>query len=126
MVVINCQVGQDNLSTSQQLDQETIDECKIIHNQWNEITKVWTLPVIHALGLSQPARFNELKRRIEGISATSLSERLTELEKQKIIQRKVVPDSPPRVEYSLTPKGEDLHGLLDKFADWVKRWNNKS
>jgi DNA-binding HxlR family transcriptional regulator len=110
------------LSTSQQLEQEVIDECTIIHKQWNEITKIWTLPVIHALGLSQPARFNELKRRIEGISATSLSERLTELDKQKIIQRKVIPESPPRVEYSLTPKGEDLHNLLGKFAEWSKRW----
>ena len=98
-------------------------ECTIIHNQWNEITKVWTFPVIHALGLSQPARFNELKRRIEGISATSLSERLTELEKNKIVQRKVIPDTPPRVQYSLTPKGEDLANLLSKFADWSKRWS---
>ncbi|HVB12134.1 MAG TPA: helix-turn-helix domain-containing protein [Nitrososphaerales archaeon] len=111
------------MSTSQQLDQEVIDECKIIHSQWNELTKVWTLPVIHALGLSQPARFNELKRRIEGISATSLSERLTQLEKQRIIQRKVVPETPPRVEYSLTPKGEDLQNLLAKFAEWSKRWS---
>ena len=75
------------------------------------------------LGLSQPARFNELKRRIEGISATSLSERLTELEKNKIVQRKVIPDTPPRVQYSLTPKGEDLANLLSKFADWSKRWS---
>ncbi len=112
------------MSKLQELDQEVIDECKIIHSQWNEITKVWTLPLIHALGLAQPARFNELKRRIEGISATSLSERLSELEKIGIIQRKVVPDSPPRVEYSLTPKGEDLQNLLEKFADWVRRWNS--
>jgi DNA-binding HxlR family transcriptional regulator len=112
------------LSNLQELDQQTIDECKVIHTQWNEITKVWTLPLIHSLGLAQPARFNELKRRIEGISATSLSERLQELEKIEIIQRKVLPDSPPRVEYSLTPKGEDLHNLLEKFADWVTRWND--
>jgi len=112
------------LSRLQELDQETIDECKVIHDQWNEITKVWTLPLIHSLGLAQPARFNELKRRIAGISATSLSERLSELEKIGIIQRKVLPESPPRVEYSLTPKGEDLHNLLQKFADWVKRWNS--
>jgi len=111
------------LSNVQELDQEVIDECKVIHSQWNEITKVWTLPLIHSLGLAQPARFNELKRRIQGISATSLSERLTELEKIGIIQRKVIPESPPRVEYSLTPKGEDLHNLLEKFADWVRRWN---
>ena len=106
----------------QQLEQEVIDECTIIHKQWNEITKVWTLPVIHALGLSQPARFNELKRRIKGISATSLSERLAQLEKQRIILRKILPETPPRVEYSLTPKGEDLHNLLSKFADWSKKW----
>jgi DNA-binding HxlR family transcriptional regulator len=112
------------LSNLQELDQKVIDECKVIHTQWNEITKVWTLPLIHSLGLAQPARFNELKRRIEGISATSLSERLTELEKIGIIRRKVIPESPPRVEYSLTPKGEDLHNLLEKFADWVKRWND--
>jgi DNA-binding HxlR family transcriptional regulator len=111
------------LSKLQELDQEVIDDCKVIHRQWNEITKVWTLPLIHSLGLAQPARFNELKRRIEGISATSLSERLSELEKIGIIQRKVVPESPPRVEYSLSPKGEDLHNLLEKFADWVKRWD---
>jgi len=117
------QVGKPNLSKLQEVNQEVIDECAVIHSQWNEITKVWTLPVIHALGLAQPARFNELKRRIQGISATSLSERLTELEKIRIIQRKVIPQSPPRVEYSLTPKGEDLHDLLNKFADWVKRWN---
>jgi DNA-binding HxlR family transcriptional regulator len=119
------QVGQKYLSKMQELDQEVIDECKVIHSQWNEMTKVWTFPVIHSLGLSQPARFNELKRRIEGISATSLSERLTELEKIGIINRKVVPETPPRVEYTLTSKGEDLHNLLEKFADWVKRWNKK-
>jgi DNA-binding HxlR family transcriptional regulator len=112
------------LSKLEELDQEVIDECKIIHSQWNEITKIWTLPLIHALGLAQPARFNELKRRIEGISATSLSERLSELEKIGIIQRKVIPESPPRVEYSLTPKGEDLQNLLEKFAGWVRRWND--
>jgi DNA-binding HxlR family transcriptional regulator len=125
LVVRGGQVGKKYLSKLQELDQEVIDECKVIHSQWNEMAKVWTFPVIHALGLSQPARFNELKRRIEGISATSLSERLTELEKLEIVNRKVIPETPPRVEYTLTPKGEDLHNLLEKFADWVKRWNQK-
>jgi len=106
-----------------QINQQVIDSCKIIHSEWNEMTRVWTLPVIHALGLQQPARFNELKRRIEGISATSLSERLNELEKNGVIQRKVYPETPPRVEYSLTPKGKDLLQILDQFADWVKKWN---
>ena len=84
------------MSKSVQINQEVLDSCKIIHASWNDLTKVWTLPVIHALGLQEPARFNELKRRIEGISATSLAERLNELEKQGVVARKVFPESPPR------------------------------
>jgi DNA-binding HxlR family transcriptional regulator len=81
------------------------------------------LPVIHSLGLKEPARFNELKRRTAGISATSLTERLVELEKEGIVERKVFPDSPPRVEYSLTKKGWELHAILTGFADWAIRWS---
>ncbi len=110
------------MSKSVQLNQEVLDSCKVIHGAWNELTKVWTLPVIHALGLREPARFNELKRRIEGISATSLAERLTELEKQGVVQRKVYPETPPKVEYSLTKKGIELKTVLGEFADWAERW----
>jgi DNA-binding HxlR family transcriptional regulator len=110
------------LSETKQITQEVLDECKIVHGTWNQLTKVWTLPVIHNLGLKEPARFNELKRRTEGISATSLTERLTELEREGIVERKVFPDSPPRVEYSLTKKGWELHAILAEFADWAIKW----
>jgi len=95
----------------------------LLHSAWNDLTKVWTLPVIHALGLKEPARFNELKRRIQGISATSLAERLNELDQREIIERKVFPETPPRVEYSLTRKGIELHALLGDLAEWVKKWD---
>ncbi|OLD12041.1 MAG: hypothetical protein AUI97_08125 [Crenarchaeota archaeon 13_1_40CM_3_52_17] len=95
----------------------------MLHSAWNDLAKVWTLPVIHALGLKEPARFNELKRRIQGISATSLAERLNELDQRKIIERKVYPETPPRVEYSLTKKGIELHALLGDLAEWVKKWD---
>ena len=81
--------------------------------------------MIHALGLKEPARFNELKRRIQGISATSLAERLNELDQRKIIERKVYPETPPRVEYSLTKKGIELHALLGDLAEWVKKWDKQ-
>jgi DNA-binding HxlR family transcriptional regulator len=113
------------LSKSVQIDQEVLDSCKIIHASWNELTKVWTLPVIHALGLQEPARFNELKRRIEGISATSLAERLGEMEKQGVVSRKVFPESPPRVEYALTPKGLELKMILNGLGDWAIKWSKQ-
>ena len=102
---------------------ENNDSCSLVNSAWNDLSKVWTLPVIHTLGLNQPSRFNELKRRIAGISATSLSERLTELEQRKIITRKVYPETPPRVEYSLTEKGWELHSILRELSDWVIKWN---
>ena len=108
---------------NQDITKEQSDECKLFHSAWNDLTKVWTLPVIHALGLKEPARFNELKRRIQGISATSLAERLSELDQRKIIERKVYPETPPRVEYSLTKKGTELHALLGELGEWVKRWD---
>src|SRR5881409_449797 len=127
LVVAVNQVGADYLSKLTQVDQdltkEQTEECLLVHSAWNDLTKVWTLPVIHALGLKQPARFNELKRRIHGVSATSLAERLNELEKRKVIERKVYPETPPRVEYALTRKGLELHELLGKLGEWVKKWD---
>lgn len=108
---------------NQDITKEQTEECLLLHSAWNDLTKVWTLPVIHALGLKEPARFNELKRRIHGISATSLAERLNELDQRKIIERKVYPETPPRVEYSLTKKGLELRALLGELAEWVKKWN---
>jgi len=111
------------VSETTQITKEVLSECKIVHTSWNELTKVWTLPVIHALGLKEPARFNELKRRIDGISATSLAERLSELDRGGIVQRKVYPDSPPRVEYSLSKKGWELHAILGELAQWAVKWS---
>ncbi|HEY4822663.1 MAG TPA: winged helix-turn-helix transcriptional regulator [Candidatus Bathyarchaeia archaeon] len=113
-----------SIQVNQDLTKEQTEECLLLHSAWNDLTKVWTLPVIHALGLKQPARFNELKRRIVGISATSLAERLMELDQRKIVERKVYPETPPRVEYALTRKGIELHEWLGKLAEWVKKWDN--
>ena len=113
------------MTKSRQLEPEVLDSCKVVHAAWNEITRTWTLPTIHALGLKEPARFNELKKRINGISATSLAERLTQLDKLGVVQRKVYPESPPRVEYSLTVKGHEVYNILCELAEWSKHWAGK-
>lgn len=113
------------MSKLSQLNQQPSGTCKALHSVWNNLTKVWTLPVIHELGLKEPSRFNELRKRIPGISATSLTERLTELVSAGVVGRKVYPETPPRVEYSLTKKGRELQDLLCEFADWAKKWNKQ-
>lgn len=87
-----------------------------------EILRSWTMPVVRAIGQASPVRFNELKRRIKGISSTSLSERLSSLEESGIVQRVVIPETPPHVEYSLTAKGMELHTILVELSDWEDRW----
>ncbi len=115
------------MSKSTGLNQKQLDECQAIHGSWNELFKMWTLPIIHALTLKHPARFNELKRIIDGISSTSLAERLNELDHLGVIERKVyAQETPPRVEYSLTEKGIELTKIIGELAEWAKRWADRT
>jgi DNA-binding HxlR family transcriptional regulator len=72
----------------------------------------WTILVIRDLAEGR-ARFCELERSLEGISPRTLSLRLRALEEQGIVERKTYPEVPPRVEYSLTPRGEALAPLIE-------------
>ena len=110
---------------SAEADKQSAESCAYIHSTWNEFSRSWTLPTIHALGLNEPVRFNQLKVRIRGISATSLAERLSQLEKFGVVQRTVVPESPPYAQYSLTAKGREAYQILCEFAKWTQRWGSK-
>lgn len=72
----------------------------------------WTFLIIRDLLIEGTMRFRDLQKSMAGISPKTLSLRLRELEAQGIIDRKVYPEVPPRVEYSLTKKGKDLEGIF--------------
>ncbi len=64
-------------------------------------------------------RFNEeLQRRLGKITTKTLTQQLRELEDQKIIQRTVYPENPPKVEYALTELGESIYPVLKSLCDW--------
>lgn len=63
-------------------------------------------------------RFNEMKRYIRGISYKTLSATLKELEQDQLVLRKEYPQIPPKVEYSLTKRGQSLMPILDSLCDW--------
>src|SRR6478672_7503117 len=67
-------------------------------------------------------RFNDLAASVPGLSDRMLSERLKELESEGILERRVIPDTPVRVEYHLTPKGDALGNVLDAVAAWAHDW----
>lgn len=72
----------------------------------------WTFLIIRDLLIEKTMRFSELLRSMEGISPKTLSLRLRELEDHGILERKVFPEVPPRVEYTLTEKGKLLEGVF--------------
>ncbi|AIK39969.1 MULTISPECIES: winged helix-turn-helix transcriptional regulator [Bacillus] len=72
----------------------------------------WTFLIIRDLLIEGTLRFSDLLKSMDGISPKTLSLRLKELEGQGIVTRKVYPEVPPRVEYTLTDKGKQLEGIF--------------
>jgi|SRR5271166_22863 len=64
-------------------------------------------------------RFTELRRLMPGVTQKMLTQQLRQLEADGLVRREVYPQVPPKVEYSLTPTGEELSGLLSTLSKWA-------
>jgi DNA-binding HxlR family transcriptional regulator len=80
----------------------------------------WLLSILFA-ALGGALRFNEFVDAIEGISPRMLTERLRDLEQAKLVQRTVVPSTPPFVEYRLTEKGRRLAPIIEALREYAAR-----
>jgi DNA-binding HxlR family transcriptional regulator len=100
-------------------------ECKGVFDAWKLLGKRWSLLILKNLNAKESIRFNELKRVISGISSTVLADRLLELEREGLVTKKIYPEIPPRVEYSLTSRAKELGIVLSSLGNWVRRWNSK-
>ena len=85
------------------------------------IGRRWTGAIVRRL-LAGSSRFTELAESIPGISDRLLSERLKELECEGIVERRVVPSTPVKIEYSLTEKGLGLGHVVWAVNDWATEW----
>jgi DNA-binding HxlR family transcriptional regulator len=81
----------------------------------------WTALLVHDLS-EGPRRFSELERSCSGISPRTLAERLRALEQEGILVRRSYAESPPRVEYELTEKGESLLPIIDAMRAFGHAW----
>lgn len=84
------------------------------------LSQRWTGLIIYQL-LSGPQRFSKLTEVI-GISGRLLSERLKNLEAQGLVTRTVYPETPVRIEYELTEKGQSLKPVMDEIQSWSQDW----
>ena len=81
----------------------------------------WTALLVHDMS-EGPRRFSELEHSCLGISPRTLAERLRALEQEEIVVRRSYAESPPRVEYELTDKGEALLPIIDEMRRFGHEW----
>ncbi|HEV7454760.1 MAG TPA: helix-turn-helix domain-containing protein [Candidatus Saccharimonadales bacterium] len=97
-----------------------VPPCGDINTALKVIGDKWTGFIVREL-MAGPKRFSEFEQGL-GIGPRTLSQRLDTLEVQRIITKKHFAEAPPRVEYSLTTKGEDLLPILQSMAEWTRKY----
>ncbi|MER7686535.1 helix-turn-helix domain-containing protein [Streptomyces sp. NPDC097610] len=88
---------------------------------FSDVANKWAFLIIEALG-ERTLRFTELRNEIEGISHKMLTQNLRMLERNGLVERRVHPTVPPRVEYTLTASGQGLRATVDAMCGWTHRY----
>jgi len=86
----------------------------------------WKPIILYYLGYHGTLRYAELRRCLPKITERMLTKQLRELEMDKIVNRKIYPQVPPKVEYSLNEKGKSLIPLLNQLKDWGEEYFNEN
>jgi DNA-binding HxlR family transcriptional regulator len=89
------------------------------------ITKRGTLEILIPLCCTtNPVRYKEFRHTLRGVSSKTLSYRLKELEKAGVLERQSFNEIPPRVEYRLTAKGQELVESIINLLQWMRKWSS--
>jgi DNA-binding HxlR family transcriptional regulator len=90
----------------------------------NLITKRGTLEILIPLCCTtEPVRYKQFRQALQGISSKTLAYRLKELEKAGVLERQSFNEIPPRVEYRLTAKGQELVESIINLLQWMRKWS---
>ena len=92
--------------------------CPILYAM-DVIGQKWKLPILWYIRDKGTIRYNELKRKVVGITPTMLTKCLVELEEAGLVHREQFNEIPPRVEYSLAERGKTLLPALDELYQWA-------
>lgn len=99
---------------------KSIDLCPKLQKSMDIISRRWTGLIIYQL-LQGPQRFSAIEASLP-VSGRLLSERLKELEQEGIVLREVFPETPVRIQYSLTEKGRALESVIRDLEVWSESW----
>lgn len=84
----------------------------------DKIADKWTIMILTVI-CPKPSRFNEIKRRLDGITHKALADALKRLERNGLVTRTVLPTAPIGVEYAITPLGLSLRPSLEALCGWA-------
>ena len=84
----------------------------------DKIADKWTIMILTVL-CPKPARFDEIRRRLDGITHKALADALKRLERNGLVTRTVLPTAPIGVEYAITPLGLSLRPSFEMLCDWA-------
>ena len=96
-------------------------ETSCVANALNVIGDKWTLLIIQQMTIC-PQKFSDLEKNLVGISPRTLSQRLDRLVEEYMVKKSLYCPHPPRFQYSLTIKGDDLKQILAKMAAWSDKY----
>lgn len=102
------------------LQDENFPDCPI-RNVLSRIGDKWSILVLYTLSQQDVSRFNQLQRSIPDISQKMLTSTLKTLEADGIIDRHAYPEVPPRVEYSISKRGETLLPIIQELITWASQ-----
>lgn len=95
-----------------------LKSCDAVNSVLTRVGDKWSVLIVMLLAQG-PCRFNELKRRVGGISQRMLTLTLRGLERDGLVKRTIFPTVPPRVDYELTPLGHSLRGPIEALGHWA-------
>lgn len=97
---------------------ETMARCIPMSSLQAVLGGKWKILILWYIAFYKVQRFNQLMRRLDGITQSSLTKQLRELEQDGFLHREIYKEIPPKVEYSLTVKGKSFVPILNQMLLW--------
>jgi DNA-binding HxlR family transcriptional regulator len=108
-------------TASPESEQRSTPCCPLYHEAVELVGRRWTGAILRVL-MDGPLRFSQIAQAVPELSDRLLSERMKELERRGMVERRVLAGPPLRVEYSLSQMGRELQPALSELERWANRW----
>ena len=103
-------------------DERAMARCESMSRMQAVLGGKWKILILWYIATYEVQRFGELMRRIDGISQSTLTKQLRELEADGLIHREIYREIPPKVEYTLTDLGKSFVPILTDMMLWSQQW----